>query len=450
MLSVLKKYKLTFLFVYITLWTALASTPMNEVFHFPKIATQFFSLMLYVPFFLLILYKFVKDLQCFRLHGANILYYLFAIYYVILSGVRLLNGTEVKESIYYTVVLLGCFALFLMLSDGVIRMSPEQYQRDLFAIGAYIIVLKLLFVFLEGGFFSLPPVNNLYSTSMLVMLLPFMVCGFQKNKGLRGRLLWFAYWLSVALILVCSSRAITLLAFAVLGVSFFLILDKHWNWLKFLSGLLCAVLLVSLLAACNVGLVRRSLYRGFGIVIGNTSDMQTGTPNDGIEDEFEMQVNIDSQIDRSDSMRADLQKTGIAEIKKNPIFGTGDLYYTYDMGYKTMEQTAHNFILECLVCYGALGLLMIGILLLLILIRCGFLQKPSRQSIAPAIGLLLVMLHYFALGFVQPSVFNTLLCPLFFILVAYYGTLLPQRSTAACKSFSFLKLGKDSSHGSEE
>ena len=453
MIAFIKKHALVLLFVYISLWTALASTPMNEVIPFPTIANQLFSLLLYVPFLAVILWKLWSDLKDFKIHFINIIYYLFAVYYVALSAFRLVANMEVKESIYHAITLLGSFALFLQLYDRRCLLSGESFSRNLMGIGIFMAVLKLIISFLEGGFFSLSPLNNLYSTSVLVMLLPVLFAGFREHKGLRGVIYWSTFSLSVLLIMICSSRAITLLSIAILGVLMLFTFKKPVDLGKFLAAILCAAILVTLMGVCNIGLVRRSLYREFGIRWPVSSSQQQDPDQEEMEtpELSEEEKMIEAQINTSDNMRGELLQQGIREFKKSPIFGTGDLYYTYDMGYKTMEQTAHNFLVECLVCYGIIGTLMIAALVVGMLFGCGLFRKLKWSELSNRVYLLLVMFHYFALGCVQPSVFNTMLCPLFAILLAYYGRLiLPE--PPADKSFSLLKgkVGKEPANVSEE
>ena len=456
MIAFIKKYALVFLFVYISLWTALASTPMNEVIAFPTIANQLFSLLLYVPFLAVILWKFWSDLKDFKLHFVNIIYYLFAFYYVALSGYRLVAGMEVKESIYHAVTLLGSFALFMQIYDGHYQISRENFSQNLLGIGVFMAVLKLIISFLEGGFFSLSPLNNLYSTSVLVMLLPVLFAGFREHKGVRGMLYWATFSLSVLLIMICSSRAITLLSMGILGVLMLFTFRKVIDFGKFVAAVLCAALLVGLMGVCNIGLVRRSLYREFGFrwpvsnsAVQNPDEEEMESPE--MTDEELMQSVIDAQINTSDNMRGELLQRGIREFKKSPVFGTGDLYYTYDMGYKNMEQTAHNFLVECLVCYGMIGTLMIAALVLGMLIGCGLFKKFKWAELSNRIYLLLSMCHYFALGCVQPSVFNTFLCPLFALLLAYYGSLiLPEQPARKSLSLFKGKAGKELVNGTEE
>jgi hypothetical protein len=253
--------------------------------------------------------------------------------------------------------------------------------------------------------------------------------------------------------MICSSRAITLLSIAILGVLMLFTFKKPVDLGKFLAAILCAAILVTLMGVCNIGLVRRSLYREFGIRWPVSSSQQQDPDQEEMEtpELSEEEKMIEAQINTSDNMRGELLQQGIREFKKSPIFGTGDLYYTYDMGYKTMEQTAHNFLVECLVCYGIIGTLMIAALVVGMLFGCGLFRKLKWSELSNRVYLLLVMFHYFALGCVQPSVFNTMLCPLFAILLAYYGRLiLPE--PPADKSFSLLKgkVGKEPANVSEE
>ena len=360
MMERIKKYPLVYLFIYITTWTALASTPMNEIFHFPTIANQMFSLLLYVPFGVIIAWKLWSDVKSFHLHLVNIIYYLFAFYYAVISAYRLVNHMEVKETVYHAVTLLGSFALFLQIYDGHYKLSKEVFFRNLIGIGLFMAAVKLIITFLEGNFFSLSPLNNLYSTSVLVMLLPVLFAGFREHKGMLGTVCWVLFGASVLLIMICSSRAITLLAIGILGVLMLFTLRKPANLVKFLSAILCAAIVVALMGVCNIGLVRRSLYREFGIRWPVSSSGQHDPENmdsPELSDEELMQSIIDEQIGNSDNMRSALLQQGIQEFKNNPVFGSGDLYYTYDLGYKTMEQTAHNFLVECRVCYGIIGTL---------------------------------------------------------------------------------------------
>ncbi len=464
MIRFFKKYSLFFFIFFVSIWVSLASTSLNEQFRFSTLANQVFTLLLYLPFFLLIFWKVVSDFFTFHVTKFNILYYVFGAYYVALSAYRFLTGAEVKEGIYYAVVLFGAFSLYALLTDKKLNLSHDELHNNLLAILTYIVLYKVAVTFMEENVFGNPPINNLYSTSMLALLLPFMISGLQQQKGRKAKLNGILCCLSLVLILTCSSRAVVLLSAAVL-MGLLLTFITNITVIKWLTvSFVSSVVLVSVLAGLNVGKVRYSLYREFNISFvvsdkdtppSTTPPAQTApdTPPQTTPDDPNSQLSTDTQeqINRSDAMRAALLKQGIEEVKKNILFGTGDLYYTYDMGYKTMEQTAHNFIVECLVCFGLVGTLMIFALLLSMLIDFGFFSKNGFKNYKQWFFILLVCFYYFAFGMAQPSVFNTLVCPTFVIVITYHGRLLcPEKSDAATKTFRLLKIKRGTAHVTDQ
>lgn len=465
MIRFFKKYSLFFLIFFISIWVSLASTSLNEQFRFSPLANQVFTLLLYLPFFLLILWKVVSDFFTFHVTKFNILYYVFGAYYVGLSAYRFLVAAEVKEGIYYAVVLFGALSVYALLADKKLNLSNEEIHNNLSAILSYIVLYKVAVTFMEENVFGNPPINNLYSTSMLALLLPFMISGLQQAKGRKAKLNGILCCLSLVLILTCSSRAVVLLSAAVL-IGLLLIFITNITVVKWLSvSFVSSIILVSALAGLNVGKVRYSLYREFNIsfvlsdkdttptfpppaqTIPDTTPPQD-TPNDP---NSQLSTDTQEQINRSDAMRATLLKQGINEVKKNILFGTGDLYYTYDMGYKTMEQTAHNFIVECLVCFGLIGTAMILGLLLFMLVDFGFFSKKGFKNHKQWFFILLVCFYYFAFGMAQPSVFNTLVCPTFVIVFSYHGRLLcPEKSDVETKTIRLLKVKRGIAHVADQ
>lgn len=439
----LKKYSLSIMFIYLSIFVALGSTSLYEQLRFSNGARKIFTILLYLPFLLLIFWKIVSDLKCFHISGFNILYYLFGVYYVALTVYRFCTHGEIKESFYYSVVLFGVFALYALIAERKLKLERDVFQKNLLIIAGYFVAIKLIFTFIEGRLIGNPPINNLYSTSLLVILLPFMI-DTMKQGSRKERICCLLLSLSVALMLVCSSRAVVLLGLGVLAALFLIHITSKQVVLRTLFGIGCALVMVASMAVLNVGIVRYSLVREFNVLsaIIPTDDTDAVIPG---EDTTLDSSEALEQIGRSDEMRSDLMKQGMAEIRKNPIFGTGDLYYTYDLGYKTMEQTSHNFIIESLVCYGIVGTVMIALLLLEIFKQCGFFRKESIKNWRIWASILLVSLYYFAFGMVQPSVFNTLVCPVFFVSIAYYGELLlPVHNREPKKNFRLLKTGKDS------
>ncbi len=420
MLRFLSRYKLLLSFIYLTLFTALGSTPMNEVFRFSGRANQIFALLLYMPFMAVICWKLFCDLKHFQKHIANLLYYVFGFYYIFLSAIRILYGMEVKENIYYSVVLFGAIALWLQLRDDRLKLANLELRANLTGILIYTVAVKILLTGLTGYVFSNEPLNNLYSTSVLVMLIPFMIEGLKEKTGRKAVLYPILLCLSAVLILICASRAVVMLSICVLAIVLVMHLRERRALVKTVISIFCAIAIVASLAAFDAGRVRYSLYREFGFVIGGQMD------DDPSDDFDEDQIIAEDQTERSDSMRSDLLKLGVEEVKKNFLFGTGNLFYTYDLGYKTMEQTAHNFLVESMVCFGLIGTLMIAAIVIFMVSSCGMFKKSTVCSWQKKISVLAVLFHYFAFGMVQPSVYNALLCPLFALLMAYYGSKLPK------------------------
>ena len=427
----LKKNLLAVLFVYLSVFTILGSSALNNLVPFPRFAQQIFSAMLYMPFRLMVLGKIFCDLKRFRVSGFNVLYYTLFIYYFALTVYRVNSpASPAMESTLYAVVLFGVLALYSLITEGRLGPIRETLQRNILIIACYFIALKVIFTFLEGRLFSHLPINNLYSTSLLVILLPFLADTMKNGESKKAKLSCVLMTLAVALVFVCSSRAIVTLSLIVLVTLFLLHIKTLAMVKRLLAAVSAALVLVAVAATLNVGIVRYSLVREFSLLSSVIPIGKTDASMIEGEDPWDM-IGAQNQIGRSDAMRAQLMKQGLDEVWKNPIFGTGDLYYTYDLGYKTMEQTAHNFIIESLVCFGIVGTLMIIALLLNILRQFGFFRRKTFRSWRIWVYILVISLYYLALGMVQPSVYNTLLCPMFFIGLAYYGErLLPVRDRA--------------------
>jgi hypothetical protein len=180
----------------------------------------------------------------------------------------------------------------------------------------------------------------------------------------------------------------------------------------------------------NAGRVRYALYREFGLFGSNQGAMDDTLPDEpGTMDPTDIPgsdglLDADdatTQIERSDAMRSTLMKEGIKQVKLNPLFGTGDLYYTQDLGYMKQNLTAHNFLLETIVSYGLIGFMMIAAIFVAILLETKILCKSLLTRWGHRIAVLMVFFYFFAFGMVQPSVYNSLLCPLFMLVISHFG-----------------------------
>ena len=477
----LKTYSIALLFIYLAVLSALCSSALTAVFVFSPAVQQTLSTCLYVPFMVMIGGKLLSDVCCFHLSGFNIVYYLFGVYYILLTAYRFFVGAEAIESFYYAVVFFGVLGMYALITEQKLGMDWETLRKNLMIVATFFVVLKVIFTFIEGRVILNLPINNLYTTSLLVILIPFLMDTLQHEQTKRAKLSGVLLSLTVTLVLVCSSRAIVMLGAAVFAVVFLVYVTNLSVVKKVLAGVCAALMLVVAFSALNVGVVRRSLVREFGglatlLSSKDTEDAESSAPeeeepsdpeaeepsdpatdsdvtpeNDSTAEQPDSEAKPSSpgsstvadQIDRSDAMRAELMAAGRAEVRKNPIFGTGDLYYTYDLGYKTMEQTAHNFIIESIICYGLVGTAMIALLLLCILKQCGIFRKESFKQWRVWVYIPAVLVYYLAFGMVQPSVYNTLVCPIFAVAVAYYGDLLyPAQDRVPAKQIRLLMRRK--------
>ena len=440
-MHLLRKYKILFFFVYLSIWASLASTPLTEFFRPSAMLSRLYSLLLYLPFALVIFWKLIQDIRKFHVNIVNILYYVFAVYYCCLCVYRFVNGMEVQESIYYSVVLFGSLAIYCQIRERRLKMDAQSYHFNFMAILIYMICYKIIASILSTSFYGSPrlignpPINNLYSTSMLVMLMPFLIDSISNQAQRKSTFGCVILSLSLILVVTCSSRAIFLLAFALFFGLAVIRIDNKRLMIKLLACICCVVFIVGLMAATDFGTVRYALYRELGLFYRNNESQPSDLPTDpsttiAPDDE----VIALEQIDRSDSMRSELVKLGLEQIKQNPLFGTGDLYYTYDLGYMKLDQTSHNFILESLISYGILGTLMILALFIAILAESKILCKTMLHSWRFRVSTLGLMIYYFAFGLVQPSVYNTLLCPLFILVLAYSENTLSNESSPTIKS----------------
>jgi O-antigen ligase len=174
------------------------------------------------------------------------------------------------------------------------------------------------------------------------------------------------------------------------------------------------------LAACNYGTVRYALYRETGLNVSSlfgTEDKEIQTPVEDVEIN-EVQSSAENQIKQSDNMRGDLVKWGIEEIKKNPAFGTGNVLFRYVINEKrAFEQSSHNFVIESIICYGIVGLLLIGVMFACMLVKTDLYRKKNWYKWRDAVAMLLCVVYYFAFGFVQPTVYAPMICSLFVLLI---------------------------------
>lgn len=442
MLAFLKKYKILLSFIFMTMCLTLTTTWVVEKLNIPTLFTRGLTVLVYAPFIGAILWKLIGDIWAlFKKQKPDILsclYYLFALYYAGLCVWRFLSGMEIKENLYYTLVLVGSVAIFSQLQKGRLSVEKGEITHNLTAIAIYLVAYRLLYAFIFADFFQKQPINTNLVTGSLGLLLPLLLISLCDKNGdkQQHKMAAIAVFGSLIVIVTTGARAIFLLS--ILSVVVVVLCNLiNWKGLVRVGAVLIAVACtVSMLAAINYGSVRYALYRETGLnvssLFGTTQELPAPPEDDIVENEIQNQAQ--DQIKQSDNMRGDLVEWGIAEIKKNPVFGTGDVLFRYMItAERGFMQSSHNFLIETIICYGIIGLVLIAALFLWMLWKTGLLHIKNWRKWRNAVGALLVVIYYFAFGFVQPTVYAPMICSLFVILLAGFGV---QSADAAEKSGS--------------
>jgi hypothetical protein len=444
-------------YVYLSILATLRSTYVMEVIPIPMTLSRILTVAVYVPFVLAVGYKLFTDAR--DIKGAfkkvsNWIFYAFALYYLALCVYRYTNQMEVKENLYYSIIFFGAIAIFMLLQNGKLKLPKQELEKNLLWIAVFFIVYRLAYVLIGARFFERSPINVNLNTGVLALLLPFLGnqltdLALSKKKTL---VLWSVVVASIAVIATTGARALFLLTMVNVAAMLVIALIRRKGVLKMVTAIAAGVVIVVSLALMNVGEVRYNVYRQTGIdfsAIRNTFEVKkptqataattpsaapTQTPTEaptapavtekptdapiGQSPEQDKEA-AKEQIHYSDRMRRHLVQFGIKKAKENPWFGNGDVMYWYQITEKYgFMQSAHNFLVEGIICYGIIGMTMIAALFISLLAEAKLFAKIAlrRWNYTAALGL--TALFYFAFGFVQPTVFDMFICPLFVLAVA--------------------------------
>lgn len=463
-----KSKSFLWIYIYFGILTSLRSTYVIEAFPALESVSKILTVLVYLPFAAAIFYKLLTDIRDFKKSiksVSNCIFYVFTLYYVGLCAYRFANGMEVKENFYYTIVFLGAIATYMLLRDGRIFMPKQELEKNLLWITAFFVLYRLAYVLIGVHFISKSPININLTSGAVGLLLPLvgnmlMESYWDKKKSI---LPWLVFCGGLIVVATTGSRAIFALTVANVAVLVLVALIRRRGVIRIVSAVVMCCVVVAGLAFADVGKVRYSLYRqaGIEIPVAQTVDPTTGssaaTTPTATEDEEKPsekpdkdsdkekpdkdpdkedptetpttpttpeqitdmdQLKAQKQIDASDRMRKKLVQYGMKQVEKNPLFGTGDVMYKYRMNKKyVFLQSSHNFLIESVICYGLVGLLMIAALFIAMLIEAKLFVKTALRRWNYKIMLLLTIAFYFALGFVQPTVYDSLICPLFLLVI---------------------------------
>ena len=475
----LQKNTFIFLLIYLGILISLNSTWVREVMHPSDLVTKIYTVLLYVPFVLAVLYKLLTDIRHFKdaiTSVSNWIFYGFALYYVALSAFRFLNGMEVKENLYYTIIFLGAVAMYMLLRDERIYMPRKDAEKNILGIALFFLLFRLAYCLIGSRFLARSPINIILTSGAVAVLLPFvsnmLINPSTDNK--KAILPWLVFCSGIVVIATTGARALFTLTAVIVGVMLVVAIIRRRGVLRIVTAVILGCAIVLALAVADVGEVRYAIYRQSGITINLTqpqkettpattptknpteaptekptekpteepteaptqapteipTEAPTQAPTTPVDPEQALdqdQVNAQNQISASDWMRKRLVQMGLDEVKKNPLFGTGDVMYWYQVSetYGFM-QSSHNFLIETIICYGGIGLLMIAALLISMLIEAKLFTKMALCRWNYTVALLLTVLFYFAFGFVQPTVYDFFICPLFVLAIAAYRKVLQE------------------------
>lgn len=445
--------KMFFLFfAYLGILTTFRSTYVMEVIPISMTLSRILTVAVYVPFVLAAVYKLFTDAR--DIKGAfkkvsNWIFYTFALYYLALCVYRYANQMEVKENLYYSIIFFGAIAIFMLLQEGKLRLSKQELEKNLLWIAVFFIVYRLAYVLIGQHFFERSPINVNLNTGVLALLLPFLgnrlTDPAQEKK--KTAVLWCIVTASIAVIATTGARALFLLTMMNVAAMLVIALIRRKGVLRMVTAIAAGVAIVVSLAVLNVGEVRYNVYRQTGIdfsAIRNTFEVKKPTQTAAVttpsanptqapteaptapavtEQPTDAPIGQSPEQDKeaakeqtyySDLMRRHLVQFGIKKAKENPWFGNGDVMYWYQITEKYgFMQSAHNFLIEGIICYGIIGMTIIAALFISLLAEAKLFARIAlrRWNYTAALGL--TALFYFAFGFVQPTVFDMFICPLF-------------------------------------
>lgn len=445
------------LFVYFSLIQSLNSSSLVQTLHIPSAVSKCITVLVYLPFALAVGYKIFTDArkrkQAFSA-VSNWIYYAFAIYYGVLCVCRLAGGLEVKENLYYSVVFFGAVAIFMLLRDGVICVPKQELKKNLLWIAAYFVLYRLAYTTVGELFLKKPPININLTTGIVGLLLPVVGQMMVDVDAKKSWLPWGVLCASLVVIATSGSRAIFALTGVMMAAMLLTALIRRKGVLRLVTAIAVGCAIVIALVLANVGQARYAIYRQTGIDfeairqsfttthpyaeqlasdLGQTIPTQVPTQEPtqastaspiGVTPEQDKNA-AQEQIAASNWMRKLLVQRGIEEVKRNPLFGTGNVMYQYQLGPDNfILQSSHNFLIEAMTCYGFVGLAMVAALFISLLAEAKLFTKLALRRWSDTVTLLLVVVFYFAFGFVQPTVFDVFICPLFLMTVEDYGNAL--------------------------
>lgn len=407
----LKNYSVSLIYILHLLVCFLSSHWSLEVISIPSIGLKLLTVLVYLPFLFVVLLKIFIDIKNKTLFkSVNILFYSFCVYYSIVSVIRYLTHNEVKESVYFFVVIAGALAFALAAPEIKQFRNNKCLVNNLMICSAAASFFRIFILITITKVFRFSPINAIVFACCFLLIIPFYANGLSVEEKKQKAINVVLLTLSVVFVLLSGSRAsFFLLLFVIFVIAVYMIIKERRSLILFFASLLCSLLLVAALFACNIQDVRKNVVREVWFLNSFVKLEETVNgedPANDIENDIEELIDQQNeQIDRSDSGRKELMQAGLNELKKNPLFGTGDVLYEQQMNETyTATQSSHNFVIESLVAFGIIGTLLLAALILNI-----FVKAFKAIDWKNRFYLLVVLFVYLAFSFIQPLFFNTII-----------------------------------------
>lgn len=405
-------------FVFIFVSSILISHWVQDVFPMGPIA-KVLTIIMYSPYIIAILCKTILDVRNKSLlSGVNKFYYALLLYYLFISVFRFVSHGEVKESLYLFIVFSGSMA-FLLFNLKCQFNKGQTLVFSLVAIALLLLLYRFSLLVLVPKVFRYPPINtNVLSCILLNLIIYFTYC-LSVASAKRRWLVITIIVLSMVLVLVSGARASFFLLLFVIGVSsVVLFVYKKRAAVLFGMCVLSAALIVSVLFAVGFKNVRSSVSRELWIF--NRLILTEGNENDSFDsigDQEQIIEEQNEQISRSDTGRQELVENGLQEIGKDPLFGTGNVYYEQKIRETYIaNQTSHCFLIESMVSFGSIGtILVFGLFLALVL---DLFKKIGRRE---KCFLVLTIVSHLLYCLVQPLFFEPIVSFVFVLIFCCYS-----------------------------
>lgn len=434
--AIYKHLPLVFL-LWLTMGVIFLDSGIENLFHYSLMTKRIIIFCAYLPFVVFVFWKFYRDLRDFRKTKFNLMFYISGIFCVILLCFRIFFKMPKSPSLYYCIRLFGSLAFFDLVTTKRVDIPAKVLTRDLCIYAIVLIVYRL--IYLNQNIIPYSPVNEIAIGASLIFLLMIVFFDIKEaySTPVWDFLRFFCAIGSMTLIMTLSSRVCF---FTMIVAVILMIIINHDNkkiLLNLLASTISAVVLVSILAALNVGDVRYSLYRAtnIGKVVSFLQPSTQPSTQPGTQPSTQPSTQpteptvppehsaADRQIDRSDNARRAVIELCLEEIKKDPWFGTGVGSFQGDFITTTRwsSMPVHNIFLQTLTCYGFIGLFLFTLLLLALLFDIGFFCIHEKKTTYIRSMILLFLLIFGMLGMVQATGYDMLVLSVFIVSLSVFS-----------------------------